>query len=67
MTEKVLCPFCGGDMELHLDAFADGYISGAAYYCTNCDANAPYIDYGANDSREAVAARALQAALRRPE
>ena len=65
--EKVLCPFCGGDMELHLDAFMDGYISGAAYYCTNCEANAPYIDCEADETRESVSARALQAALRRPE
>lgn len=65
--EKVICPFCGGDMALRLYAFTDEYISGAAYYCTNCDAYAPYIDCGANESREAVAARALKAALRRPE
>ncbi len=40
MIDKVLCPYCGAEM--NLDRQDDGYVFGAAYYvCQECGSTSP--------------------------
>lgn len=54
MIDKVLCPYCGAEM--NLDRQDDGYVFGAAYYvCQECGSTSP------TANTEAAALAAAQA------